>query len=339
MKVIPIRLLLILAVSVFILAGYGCSEEELIKPGQEREPVWEKIQGIGSSAISRMKFDSQENLYVLKSSNRKVLFRSPDYGNTWAVTDTVSIDTTYTGNISSFCFIGDDMLVGTREGKIFISSDNGNVFTLVDSIGRPQLKDIRHIECAPDGNIYAAVYGQAIYRTEHPDSSWQMLGTSIENKDFTSMEIDSDGCIYMGCWAGDSYKSCDNAETWQALNKIEDHELATITSLKRGDRDLLVCGFTEGFAIYRGDSTWVVKNAGFPGGNSDIRCLGVTSGDKIYAGTIYDGVFRATWDVWEWAPVNDGLPLTELKVTSMVIDSEERVYIGTVDDGIWRSIW
>lgn len=339
MKVMPIRLILILAVSVFMMAVYGCSEEDLIKPEAEPESIWEEIQGIGSGAIDVMKFDSQDNLYVLKHNNKKVLFRSPDYGNTWAKTDTVSVDTTYVGNISSFCFSGDDLLVGTREGKIFISSDNGNVFTLVDSIGRPQLRDIRHMGYSPDGYIYAAVYGQAVYRAEHPDSSWLMFGNLIENKDFTSMEIDSDGCIYLGCWAGDSYKSCDNGETWQALNKIKDYELSTITSLDKVNHNELVCGFTDGFAVYRGDSAWVIKNAGFPGGGSDIRCLGVTSEDKIYAGTIYDGVYRATWGVWEWTPLNQGLDLAELKVTNIAIDSQDRVYIGTVDNGIWRGIW
>ncbi|MBD3178950.1 MAG: hypothetical protein GF417_04750 [Candidatus Latescibacteria bacterium] len=339
MKVIRTRLLLILAVSLVILAGYGCSEEELIEPDPPVDPVWERIQGIESGAVSDMQFDSQDNLFVLLDSDRKWLYHSPDYGNTWAVTDSVSIDTTYTGRISSFCFHGDNLLAGTREGKLFISDDGGNTFNLLDSIGSSQMMDIRHMATAPNGNIYAAVYGHAIYRSEDGGQSWESSGSSIENKDFTSIEVDSNGRIYLGCWAGDSYRSTDNAQTWEPLEKIEDYELATITSMEKEGNDLLVCGFTEGFAIYRGDSNWVIKNAGFPGGNSDLRCMGLTSDGTLYVGTIYDGVYRTNWDEWVWRPVNDGLALMELKIISLAIDMNDRIYIGTVDNGIWHSIW
>lgn len=346
MKVIRDRMLLILAVSVLILAGYGCSEEEMIKPEPEREPVWERIQGIGSGAIASMKFDSSDNLYVLKNSNRKVLFRSPDGGNTWATTDTVAIDTAYVGNISSFCFRGTTLLVGTREGKIFSSDDNGNNFTFVDSIGDPQFKDIRHMESGPGDYVYAAVYGYAVCWSSDGGVTWvDSIGVATkgvaptDNADYTAIEIDSDGCVYLGCWAGDSYESCDYAESWQTLPKIKNYERESITVLIKGENDLLTCGFTRGFAIYRGDTAWVLKNAGLREGNSDIRCLEMTSDNVLYAGTIYDGVYRTNWGEWVWSPVNDGLDLVELKITSMAIDSDDNIYFGTVERGIWRNLW
>jgi photosystem II stability/assembly factor-like uncharacterized protein len=339
-KVIQIRLLIVIAVSVFILAGYGCSEEALIEPPTPPDPVWEKIEGIGTGSVRSMAFDDQDNLYVLMDSNRKVLFRSPDYGATWAITDTVSIDTTYYGNIRSFCFSGSNLLAGTMEGKIFLSDDGGNTFSFVDSIGRPQFMDVRHMASTPGGNVYAAVYGEKIYRSVDNGATWiDTLSFDRPNKDYTCIQTDSDECIYLGCWAGDSYRSCDYAGTWQPLEKIEDYELATMTSMLVGADGLLVTTFTEGFAIYRGDSAWVLKNAGLAGGNSNMRCLALTSDNMLYAGTIYDGVYRTQWGVWDWSPVNDGIDLTELRITTIAIDQNDRIYFGTVDNGIWRSKW
>jgi len=120
------RVLTILALSVFVIVGYGCSEEEMIMPGVPTQSVWEATDGqIGGHVLS-MAFNSNDDLYVLLVENSRALYYTRDNGRTWAMTDTVNVDTMlYT--IRSFAFsTNDKLIIGSKEGLIFSSTDNGD---------------------------------------------------------------------------------------------------------------------------------------------------------------------------------------------------------------------
>jgi len=343
------RVLTILALSVFVIVGYGCSEEEMIKPGVSTQSVWEATDGqIGGHVLS-MAFNSNDDLYVLLVENSRALYYTRDNGRTWAMTDTVNVDTMlYT--IRSFAFSSsDDLFIGSKEGLIFSSSDNGDSLAVVDTLGVGLFVDVRGIVAGENNFLFAAVSGSGIYRSEDSGQNWINVGADLENKGFINngLIINSEEDIYSASWGGDVYKGKVDGNSWDALELFTvGYFPLSINCLTFREDGNVIGGFDGFFCYYETDpaevdsSMWVQHNYGLPevfGQSVDVRCLEVDSNGAIYAGTYGNGVFRLLNQGSSWETVSAGLP--DLEIQDIAIRSDNVVFAGTLSEGIFYSIW
>ncbi len=319
--------------------GFGCSEEEMIKPPPPVEPKWEETGGTVDGIILSMKFNSNQDLFLLNESNRRALMYSPDGGNSWALTDSVRIDTLLY-RIRSFAFdSSDDLWVGTDKGFLFHSSDGGASLSFVDTLGIEKFTDIRAMRVNGSDDIFAAVYGAGVYRSSDGGQTWENTGPPFENKSFVKygMQIGPGGVIYVSCWGGEVYRSEDNGNSWTELEKLVTN-YQTLQCLSTREDSTLVGGYDGGFCYYDfAVHEWSRENEGFPELGVDIRGLGMDAMSNIYAATYGDGVFMSSGDEYLWEDMSAGLPSKE--VMAMVMRDDARVFVAVYNQGIYYSIW
>jgi len=331
------QLFAVLALLSAAALGFGCSEEEMIKPEPPVESKWDETAESLDGIILSMKFNSNQDLYLLNESNRRALTYSTDGGNSWYFTDSVRIDTLLY-NIRSFTFDSvDDLWVGTDRGLLFHSSDAGASLSFVDTLGIEKFTDIRAMRINQDDDIFAAVYGAGVYRSVDGGQTWINVGPPYENKSFVKygMEIGPGGVIYVSCWGGEVYKSEDNGDSWTQLNKLVTN-YQTIQCVAVLEDSTLIGGYDGGFCYYDSNSEeWIKKNDGFPDLGADLRGLGLDGTGNLYAGTYGDGVYMSSVGEYSWVDISAGLPSKE--VTALVMDPGGGAVVAVYNQGIYFS--
>lgn len=336
-----IRWMMILALFAVAAMSFGCSKEDMIEPEESAEPLWRETEVEIDGIILSMEFNNQEDLFVHNLNDKSALLYTPDGGVSWGKSDSVNAgETIY--RIRSFTFdLNGDLVVGTKEGAVFYSTDNGDSLVMTSEIGTGDFTDVRALGVNQDNYIFAAVFGAGVYVSSDSCKTWTNVGAGLANRDYVTdgMVISEDGDLYVSCWGGQVYKTTDNGSSWTQLELLASN-YQTIQALGFRSNDELVGGYDGGFCYYDdsiAEHEWVKLSYGFPEVGVDIRCIEIDSEGILYAGTYGDGVFHSTNNGFAWSNISAGLPSAQVMALA-VRPSDDKVFLGTYNKGIYYKI-
>ena len=248
------------------------------------------------------------------------LFCSTDDGDTWMLLDIPGVYIVYILAVNS---ISGDIFVITNMGY-YRSTDNGDTWTrltYLDDLGAPVGALAVN---SSSGHIFAGTWDGGVYRSTDNGDTWTQLDLDVE--EVYAFTINSSGDIFAGTWDDGVYRSTDNGDTWIKLDldcdkptfaiNSENHIFAgrdngLFRSTDNGDTwtqldldveevsALAINSENHIFAageggIFRsndnGDS-WTAINTGST--ELYIFSLSINSEDRIFAGTVFSGVFRS----------------------------------------------
>lgn len=189
--------------------------------------------------------------------------------------------------------MGSDILVGTEEAGVFVSSDNGASWTQKNNgLNNKWIRTLYiHKSC-----LFAGTMG-GVYRSLDSGNTWSgtITGAQILNL------FENDDKLYACTWSYDGVLvSLDTGKTWMSTNLKQD-----VTSFVRIGNTLFV-GTKNNYVHKSTDnfSSWTLADNNLT--NPSIRNL-VVVGTTLYAATDCDGVFKSTNMGGSWTPMNNGI--------------------------------
>jgi photosystem II stability/assembly factor-like uncharacterized protein len=264
------------------------------------------------------------------------IIRSGDGGLTWEnVSNGLTSESIYSLNIESLCSVGSNMLAGTRNG-IFISSDQGDnwiqtnydplfgevtALFAIDSFIFAGSADDNQIIIKP-GLFISSDEGQSWLRSD--SGLWDPL-SGVYPSIYALTSIDT--TIFAGTKYG-VFSSNDKGKTW-----IWDTLGVFTTSFAVIDSTLFAGHYGSSF-ISRSKNlgiSWTRCDSGLPSpGGIPFLAAG---GNKLIAGTHFNGVYYSKDMGNHWKPVNEGFDsFSDWISTVGIIDNY--VFAGT-ESGLW----
>lgn len=249
----------------------------------------------------------------------------------------------FAGVVQSIAMAPDGaMVVGTKDGGVFRSVNNGTSWTIINS-GLTSYDVtalvIKHNELMFAGTRWDGYIGRysGVFRSTNNGVSWTIVGSGFPpNSDVNALAINSLGHIFAGtpytgvASSSGLFLSTDNGNSWQQTAL----RVTTVLCLLFNSSGMLFVG-TNSDGIFRSidnGTTWVQINSGIR--TNRIMCLAIDSTGIIYAGTD-SGVYRSSNNGSTWAQVNSGL--TSSYVLSLAVNPSGTIFAGTNGGGIFRS--
>lgn len=241
------------------------------------------------------------------------LFRSTDHGDTWSKVAKGWVNSVISVDSLRYIFAGFD------RGGILRSTDNGVTWARADSgipstAGSygPEPPEIKAIAMDSSHNIYAATYGNGIYRTSDYGQTWKYIG--LDDVVCFSIAVSPTHQIFVGSYNYVFY-STDFGTNWNSV-KIAEGSWIYIRALLTCYNGYTFAG-TIGNGVFRSTDngkSWSQTTDGLSAGN----ILSLTTNDvgDIFAGTayadFYGGVFRSTNNGATWMEHSMGLGSVEI---------------------------
>lgn len=153
-----------------------------------------------------------------------------------------------------------------------------------------------------------------------------------------SMAIDpsTPSTIYAGTGGAGIYKSTDSGNTWTAMGLAPYY--VDVIAINPDDPEVVAAAIADIIQIsYDGGLHWAPFYDGLPG--NEILCLTFTpiTGETLYAGTEYGGVYKRSGTDLAWSAFNDGLSGQGLYVEDIEIDpTDNTAYIATYGGGVLK---
>ncbi len=221
--------------------------------------------------------------------------------------------------VYSMIFDGQNIYAGTWGGKIYMSSNNGQTWTVINT--GMNVSFIWSLQIS-GGYIFAATE-LGIYRFN--STSWSL--TSLAGIDVHSLTV-SGGVIYAGTWGLGVYKSTDNGTTWLPMNNGLSYFLTIQSVTATASGELFAASVGGGVFKFDG-SVWVNVNIGY-----DFVWVMNSSSSAIYAGTYGDGLYRSFDGGATWSKVTN---LNAPFIYSISVSGSGKVYVASWASGVFES--
>ena len=193
--------------------------------------------------------------------------------------------------------------LGTSDGHVFVSSDEGQHWNLLSRIGTGQDDVITHIIVDPrDSNrLYASTWtlysgGGGVYRSDDAGRNWKLIGLPKETVRALAQAPTNPKLFVAGSLTG-VYRSTDDGNTWQRIS---------------------------------------------PANHEDLRNFDSVAFDPRDENTIYAGTYHLPWKTTDggknWAPVVKGM-IDDSDVMSIIVDPANSSNVhATACSGIYHSV-
>ncbi len=295
---------------------------------------------------------------IIASGTALGLYRSTDYGNTWAKTTTMRTEV-----VTALCIDNyNTVFAGTTENRLFLSSNSGAGWYQVPEGTVPnEIISLLSLDTA----VYAGTY-DGLFRTTDRGNSWKNLTQEYVGGAIYSLASNGGGELFAASNFG-VYKSTDGGETWctsglssLAIHNIvvmqDDHVMVSTvydgvyTSTNAGETwnysgltdasILALCVnnqgdvFAGGFGyVYRSTdrgSTWSSKTVD----TCQLLSLLATEHD-IFVGS-FNGIFvsRDKGDTWTRLSTSG---LTGATILSLVADKQNNIIAGVNQGGVFMT--
>ncbi|MEW6196070.1 MAG: SdrD B-like domain-containing protein [Bacteroidota bacterium] len=221
--------------------------------------------------------------------------------------------------VYSMIFDGQNIYAGTWGGKIYMSSNDGQTWTVINA--GMNVSFIWSLQIS-GGYIFAATeLGVYIYN----GSTWSL--TSLAGIDVHSLTV-SGGVIYAGTWGLGVYKSTDNGTTWLPMNNGLSYFLTIQSVTATASGELFAASVGGGVFKFDG-SVWVNVNIGY-----DFVWVMNSSSSAIFAGTYGDGLYRSFDGGATWSKVTT---LNAPFIYSISVSGSGKVYVASWASGVFES--
>jgi len=183
------------------------------------------------------------------------------------------------------------VILGTQDGRIFYSNDNGENWSRADTafgtgIG---INIIDFVYCN-DGSILAAILSTTgVYRSIDGGKSW--FYAALLGEEVRTLEKDNLGYIYAGVKIrGRIYKSTNNGYAWRSVNSLPVNTLGGVNDIIYNS---ITSTFFAGYFHYIYRSTdqgeeWKILTNGI-GDAENISSMTFDKNGNIYAGSVQQG--------------------------------------------------
>ena len=270
--------------SVMVLSG-------CLGPSEEPTPTPIRIVSDPEDLISfafSPNFQDDGTVYV--GTDPGGVFRSFDYGDTWARSNDGLIDGVVTDVVMSPGFPNDDtVFLSTVRNGVFRSTNKGDLWEQTSrGLERRSVAVIAiSPDYASDRTLFAGTQFRGIFRSTNGGDSWEQVGLPSSNvlAIGISPEYATDGTIIAGTGRNGVFRSVDGGESWEEINR-------GLGTFERGGAT--VVRFSPDYAR---DQT-------------------------VFLGTKEEGPFKSTNGGNFWRPVDEGL--TSLKTVGLVISPNFR---------------
>lgn len=201
------------------------------------------------------------------------IYKSLDYGVTWAIADTINAGGLQPGRIGDIVLLANnDLLCGTRNTKIFRSQDNGdNWAQLADITGGDLCDAIINLGGTP-ATVLAGTGGPTatpipkIWKSVDSGATWtEKLDLTADEKYIMCLFETATGRVLAGCRdSGGIWKSDDNGDNWSKADDLgAERGVARIIGItdRNGD-EVLFCALGTSGSPYAQASIWMSTDDG-----------------------------------------------------------------------------
>jgi hypothetical protein len=238
--------------------------------------------------------------------------------------------------VSCLAVSGSNIFAGTQEDGIYLSTDNGNSWTLLNS-------SINTWSLAISGsNIFAGTQNTGVYVSTDNGNSWNTgsdsNSTGLPNNTVKSLVIKGD-TILAGTYGGDGvYFSTNNGGNWTAIGTGLTYTY--VFSVAVHGNNIFAGTAGEGlFLTTNNGSTWNAVNNGFS--STATVYVMATKGDTIFAGGDM-GLYFTTNNGNSWTPVNIltnyDVKSISIKGSNIIIGTIEGAYLSTDNGASWADV-
>lgn len=164
-----------------------------------------------TSEVTELKADSSRVLALTNGAPAAPLglFETADSGSVWT-----EIPTGFTELMSTVSAAGTNVYVGTWDGSIYYSNNNGLAWSNIGST----LPDIRINSILIAGTmLFIGTEGSGIYKSTDNGSTWNTMNTGLANLYINDLQL-KDGVIYAATWGGGIFVSNDAGASWTGYN-------------------------------------------------------------------------------------------------------------------------
>ena len=252
------------------------------------------------------------------------VFVSTNNGASWVEKDNGIYD--YYA-ITSLAINGNNIYGGTYSGEIWVSSDDGNNWSLLND----NFPDIYSL-FINGTNFYAGTAG-GVYKSTDNGNTWNLMNNGIASGSLINSFAVNGNSIY-ACYgtmsiSGGVYLSTNNGASWTAINTGLPQN-SPIYSLIYFNNTLYAASNMTGIfkSINNGQSWTAVNNGIF---NTKVKALAL-NGNDIIAGSNGSGIY-ITHDLGtNWIMSNSGIQTT--LNTSAFAESSNNIYCGLALNGL-----
>jgi photosystem II stability/assembly factor-like uncharacterized protein len=268
----------------------------------------------------------KNNLYVSAFQRLVVdtggVFRSTDLGNNWMrITD--DLPSQYFGKIIAYSKGLTDYIFAISDSGIFCSSDNGNSWSLKNSIGSNGISNIDQV----DGILFATRFAHT-YRSTDDGENWQEVFFNSINRAVSSVTKTNNNYIaIMGEGTSDFlYSSSDFGVTW---NKVQSNFSYTGNQITSVSNNLYASAYTVILKSTDDGLNWNMME-GIPSGYYYKKLK--SYGDYLFC-VHMTGIYFQHKDSTNWRFVSNALMPSFLSCGEI---DENYIYAGKYDSLIYR---
>ncbi len=239
------------------------------------------------------------------------------------------------------------LYLGTADGHVFASSDEGDHWELLSRIGAGQDDVITHIIVDPREakRLYASTWalysgGGGVYQSTDSGHTWNIIGLAHETVRALAQAATDPKLLLAGALSG-VYRSTDEGATWERITPVNHPDLRNFDSVVFDPKDTNV--------IYAGTYhlPWKTTNGGkdwFPVvkgmiDDSDVMSIIVDPAnvDNVHA-TACSGIYHSTNGGQQWVKYQ-GIPSVFRRTQLIRMDPSNPsvLYAGTTS-GLWKTV-
>src|ERR1035437_8988556 len=170
------------------------------------------------------------------------------------------------------CFVsgGTNIYAGTDGGGVFITSNNGGLWTSVN-IGLTNT-EVYALATANNGTtVFAGTYGGGVFLSTNSGSSWTAVNTGLTGLLVSALAINGTN-IFAGTNVG-VFISTNNGSSWAPINNGLGTTLDVLAFTVSGTNIFVVTGSGGVFLSTNNGGNWTQKNTGL--GNIYVNALAV----------------------------------------------------------------
>jgi photosystem II stability/assembly factor-like uncharacterized protein len=239
------------------------------------------------------------------------------------------------------------LYLGTSDGHVFNSTDEGGHWQLLSRIGTGQDDVVTHILVDPrDSNrLYASTWtlysgGGGVYRSNDAGRTWQVIGLAHETVRAIAQSPTKQNIFVAGTLTG-VYRSVDDGNTWERITPAKHDDLRNFDSVAFDPRDenIIYAGtYHLPWKTTNGGKDWFPINKGMID-DSDVMSVVVdpANPDNVHA-TACSGIYHSTNGAQQWTRYN-GIPFVFRRTQLIKQDPQhpDTLYAGTTS-GLWKTI-